>query len=247
MTSFCLCLRESFIDRPVTISSTVAEFIISCILTIIGIRINLKFWKQLEFERKNKPYDRKGNVIEPIMRWFCVNQMYYCPVYFIFYWMRANALIPLDIPSWLCVAINDSVILGRIFTSFNSLFVVIIRYIYIVHDVKANQWHFEKVSRRFQIASGIVPFVLTMVMLFTIAPFLILDRDEMAHNCPNISNTTSKDNTDLYSFRLQWSNEFLPQEIVNVMGIISGLIIIIVFLNVFDAILYLQIFRRIKR
>ena len=124
MTSFCLCLRESFIDRPVTISSTVAEFIISCILTIIGIRINLKFWKQLEFERKNKPYDRKGNVIEPIMRLFCVHQMYFCPVYFIFYWMRANGLIPVDTPSWLCVAINDIVKLGRIFISFNSLFVV---------------------------------------------------------------------------------------------------------------------------
>ena len=247
MSSLCVCLNESLIERPSTISSTVVEFIISCILTIIGILIHYKFWKQLEFERKNKPLGRKGNVIEPIMRLFCVHQMYFCPFYFIFYWMRANALIPVDTPSWLCVAINDIVILGRIFISFNSLFVVIIRYIYIVHDVKANQWHFEKVGRRFQIASVIIPLFITMMILFTIDPLLILDGDEIINNCPNIYNTTFQDSKVLKSFRLQFTNQFLPEEVVNSIRMLSGLIIILVYFNVIDAILYIQIFRKIKR
>ena len=247
MVSFCLCLNESLIERPLTISSTVVEFIISCILTIIGILIHHKFWKQLELERKNKPLGRKGNVIEPIMRWFCVHQMFFCPVYFVFYWMRANALIPVNTPSSLCVAINDIVKLGRVFISFNSLFVVIIRYIYIVYDVKANQWHFEKVGRRFQIASVIIPLFITVMLLFTFDPLLILDHDEIFNSCPNIYNTTFQDSNVLKSFRLQLTNQFLPQEVVNFLGMLSVLIIILVYFNVIDAILYIQIFRKIKR
>ena len=97
--------------------------------------------------------------------------MFYSPIYFLFYWMRANGVLPLDIPSWLCMAMSDTVHLGRIVTSFNSLFVVIVRYIYIVHDGKANQWHFERVGRRFQIASMVVPLFLTAIMLLSVDPF----------------------------------------------------------------------------
>ena len=84
MASFCLCLRESKIDLPVKIWTTIAEFVFSMVLAITAIIINWTLLKQLRFEMKNKPLGRKGNVIEPIMRWFCVHQMYYSPLYFLF-------------------------------------------------------------------------------------------------------------------------------------------------------------------
>ena len=150
MTSFCLCLLESRIESPVTLWSTVLEFLFSVLLSVSGMRINWKLWKQLKLEKKNKPPGRKGNVIEPIMSWFCIHQIFYSPYYFLFYWMRANGMLPLSMPSWLCAVISGIAITGRIIASFNSFFIALIRYIYIVHDAKANQWRFERVVECFK-------------------------------------------------------------------------------------------------
>ena len=247
MPSFCLCLRESRLEHPVTLLSTIAEFIFSAVLSIMGVLINWKLWKQLQLERKHKPIGRKGNVIEPIMRWFCIHQMFYSPIYFIFYWMRANGVLPLDIPSWLCMAMSDTVHLGRIVTSFNSLFVVIVRYIYIVHDGKVNQWHFERVGRRFQIASMVIPLFITAIMLWSVDPFLFMKRYEIISNCPNVYNDSLKQNEEIISVRVQSSNIYLPEAIVSSIGIFCSLILTLVSLNVVDAFLYFKIFRKIKR
>merc|ERR1712241_364153 len=130
MVSFCLCLRESKIDLPVQLWSTIAEFTFSMVLAITGIIINWMLLKQLRFQMKNKPLGRKGNVIEPIMRWFCIHQMYYSPIYFLHNWMTVNGIISLEIPSLLCMVLSDIVLLGRQFMGFNSFFVVTIRYSY---------------------------------------------------------------------------------------------------------------------
>ena len=247
MASFCLCLRESKIDLPVNIWSTIAEFFFSMVLAIAAIIINWTLLKQLRFEMKNKPLGRKGNVIEPIMRWFCVLQMYYSPIYFLHNWMTVNGVIPLEIPSLLCMVLSDIVLLGRLFMGFNSVFVVTLRYIYIVYDKKANQWKFKNVGRLFQIASVVIPLLVTTLTIFTLDPFLAIDRDETARNCPTVYNASLHDGEDLTSFRLQLSYKFLPGGLVNSLGMVSFLVNMLVFLNVIDAVLYLQIFRKMKR
>ena len=238
MPSFCLCLRESWIDRPVTLWSTVLEFLFSVLLSVSGIRINWKLWKQLKLEKKNKPLGRKGNVIEPIMSWFCIHQIFYSPYYLLFYWMRANGILPLDMPSWLCTVMSDIVVTGRIITSFNSFFIAVIRYIYIVYDAKANQWRIESVGRGFQIASVIVPIILTTLTIFTIDPFLVLDRDKTFQKCPTIYNETVQDRELLKPFRILLSNKYLPKEIVTLIGLLSLAITLLVFSNGIEAILY---------
>ena len=161
--------------------------------------------------------------------------------------MRANGILPLNMPSWLCTVMSDIVITGRIIASFNSFFIALIRYIYIVYDAKANQWHFERVGRVFQIASVIVPIFLTTLTIFTIDPFLILDRDKTFQKCPNVYNATVHDSDVLKSFRMWISNKYFPEEIVTTISLLSLAIILLVSSNVIEAILYTQIFRRMKR
>ena len=141
----------------------------------------------------------------------------------------------------------DTVIAGRTITSFNSFFIAIIRYIYIVHDVKANQWHFEKVGRGFQVASVIVPLVLATLIIFMFDPLLVLDQEETFKQCPNVYNATVHESEVLKSFRMQLSNRYLPEKIVNFIGILSVAITVLVFLNAIEAILYVQIFRKMRR
>ena len=79
-----------------------------------------------------------------------------------------NGVIPSEqIPYWLCYLLLWLMRIGRMCIAYNSLFVAFIRYLYIVHREKANQWNFERTSRRFQIASIAIPVVLQTVYIFT--------------------------------------------------------------------------------
>ena len=150
-----MCVVRKYFDKDITdsIMPTVFEFILSSIISICGIFLNYQFLKKLKTGRRNTPIGRKGNVIEPIMRWFIVLQMAYWP-YELFMLSQAVGIANLSsvVPS-LCPFYVWSVITGRTIIAYNSLFVALIRYVYIVYDQKANQWDFESVGRSFQIAS----------------------------------------------------------------------------------------------
>ena len=79
--TYCMCVVRKYFDKEINVSivSTVFEFILSFIISICGIFLNYKFLKKLKTERRNKPIGRKGNVIEPIMRWFIALQMVFWP------------------------------------------------------------------------------------------------------------------------------------------------------------------------
>ena len=57
--------------------------------------------------------------------------------------------------------------MGRIYISWNSVFIALIRYVYIVHHERSNQWKFENVGRLFCFASFMVPFLVEAIGIFT--------------------------------------------------------------------------------
>ena len=79
---------------------------------------------------------------------------------------------------WWCDASAIIMKFGRMIVGYNSLFVALIRYIYIVHRNKANQWEFKKVGRWFQIFSIAVPVAMESVGLFTDHPWISLVRTQ---------------------------------------------------------------------
>ena len=120
--------------------------------------------------------------------------------------------------------------IGRSIIAYNSFFVCLVRYIYIVHRVKTNQWNFENIGRLFQIGSIVVP---TLMPFFVITTF---DLDLSDAQCGSFK-----------GLALDFTQNYLPESLVHIVGMISFAIQIVVFLNIADAFLYIQIFRVIKR
>ena len=57
----CQCVYKTFIDQSVSLSSTIADILLSIIIGVSGIVINYTFLKKLREENRNTPLGRKGN------------------------------------------------------------------------------------------------------------------------------------------------------------------------------------------
>ena len=68
--SNCKCLYDHLVDKPVTMISTILDFMFSSVIISLGLIVNYRYRKKLKGEKKGRLPDRKGNVIEPIMRWY---------------------------------------------------------------------------------------------------------------------------------------------------------------------------------
>ena len=245
---FCICVLKSFVDKgPFDIRFVSLEFVFSFIICLVGIFLNRKFLKDLEDEKRRKPLNRKGNVIEPIMRWFCKLQLVFWPFQQFIVWSVSNDIISIDtMPNWCCIMLTSVVIIARCIIGYNSLFVALIRFIYIVYDKKANQWNFQTVGSCFQIASIVIPFLITAVMIFTLDPSIPDKRFSIYSHCPLIY--ASSDNINpLKPVTYQLTMKVLPKQLVTTLGIISATIQAIILSNLVEGVLYIIIFKHMKR
>ena len=166
---YCACFCKAYVNSPVILWSTVLEFIFSVMIIVCGEIINYRFLRKLREEKRTIPVGRKGNVIEPIMRWYCKLQMIYWPYHLFTIWAVFNEIIPFQYMNgwWCSLATFIPVRFGRMTIAWNSVFVALIRYIYIVHRKKSNQWEFENVGRYFRISSIAIPVSYTHLTLPT--------------------------------------------------------------------------------
>ena len=167
--SVCECIYKQFINTHVTTLWVVLDFIFTLIVIVIGLIVTCRFRQKLKEEKRTVLPGRKGNVIEPIMRWYLVFTIFYWPYSMICYWIMHNEFVP---SSWLnnCWLLNltlQPIKIGRLIIAYNSFFVSLIRYLYIVHPTKSNQWDFQKTARIFQVGSIVLPIALDAILLVT--------------------------------------------------------------------------------
>ena len=93
---FGVCLLKTFIDDPVATWSTILEFLFSVLIGVCGVIVNYRYRQKLQEEKRNTPAGRKGNVIEPIMRWYCILQMIFWPYELLLLWITTNEVIPFE-------------------------------------------------------------------------------------------------------------------------------------------------------
>ena len=137
----------------------------------------------------------------------------------------------------------------RQFISYNSLFVAIIRYGYIVHPKRSNQWDFEKSGKRFQIASFAIPVVMETIATFT-KPHNIHSRfSDRFHDCvASYRGLNSTNNVELPKpLEMELTMQYLPEQMVLTIYYIYLVITFIVMMNISEAFLYFMIFQRIQR
>ena len=126
-----------------------------------------------------------------------------------------------------------TIVLGRTVLAYNSLFVALTRYLYIVHARKANQWDFEVVGRRFQIASISFPMIHVIIFSLTLrARGFFPSANHCLHMTPVLINFTMK---------------FLSENIADIIAIICTFMMVFVYLNLAEGYLYIKIFQTIKR
>ena len=252
MSIQCGCIYDSLVDEPGSTYTTVFEFLFSVIIGISGIKINYRFILQLKEERRKTPPGRKGNVIEPIMRWFLWFQILYWPYNLMYYWINVNGIIPSKaMNGWWCIVLQQIALnQGRLIISFNSLFVAAIRYVYIIHSKKANQWKFEMVGKWIAISSFAVPIALDTIKMvitdYTEFPFFLMTR---FNNCTDsyheVNNTGNGDS--FKPITAEWALYYLPKDVVLSIYYIIYAIVIIVAYNLIEGFLYLHMHQNVKR
>ena len=129
-----------------------------------------------------------------------------------------------------------AIVLGRTTIAYNSVFVAIIRYVYIVHERKANQWDFEIVGRRFQIASLSTPFLHIVLFSFT------MRKPGSEGILPNTNHCLQ-----LGSLLVNFTSKFVSKYFADGIAIICAATMIFVYLNIVEMYFYIRIFQTIKR
>ena len=247
---FTTCFYKSFIDKPVSTWSTVLEFLFSFVISIFGVTLNYRFSTKLQEERRNRPIGRRGNVVEPVMRWYCILQIFFWPYELLWLWINFNEIIPTDqLPSWLGGMLYQIMIFGRRILAYNSLFVALVRYVYIVHQQKANQWDFENTGKRFQIASIAIPVAMQTIGVFVDPLTLFTESSDQFSEC--IAFYQGLNGTDNVVIprpaTLELTLHYLPAPLVLLIYYIYETISITVGFNIIEVFLYYQIFQSVNR
>ena len=257
ITGLCLCTHIGFWYNPSSAFIVTIELLVISLICSMCVMVNYKFRKKLKEEKKNRPPGRKGNVIEPLMSWYCLILMFgttYCQL---IHWQFVNEIIPFHlIPEWGCIVLTT---LERSLVSVilcNSLFTALIRYVYIVHHQRANTWEFDKVGKNFQLASIVIPTGMEIVHLCTNSRDMSLTENTLEmgmakfESCNNYFNGT---NSTINPTSL---NESILNPLVqtifshNVALVVYYFYVVVyaaVTLNIVEGYLYIKIFRCIKR
>ena len=243
------CIYMSFIDKNTSAWSTTLDFLLSMAIFVFGVIFNYVLWKKLRREKKLVPPGRKGNVIEPIMSWYCLIQIAYWPYFLLFFWIVFNGITPTVILTTLwCNVVGLIIKFGRMYIAYNSLFVAMIRYIYIVHYDKAKKWDFMKVGKFFQLSSLAFPLVIELVGTFVDQYKRYQVKPEFRECIASYQGLNSTQNLiipDVYPRR--WTMKYVPEIIALAVQAIHATITIVVVLNIIEGFFYFQIFKSIQR
>ena len=249
MSIHCTCAYKSHVDDGGSVWTTILEFLFSIIVVIFGVKLNYRFIQKLKEERKNKPFSRKGNVIDPIMRWFLWVQIIYWPYNIFYHWIESNEIIQSEaMNGWWCIVFKMILQYCRFIIAYNSLFVAAIRYLYIVHEKKANQWKFENVGRWMAITSFVLPITLETIKWFTAESthYTILPKyNECIEFYQRLNNYDKS--VEIKPTLVAWTLNYLPLGIVRAIHYTCLVFTFTVLLNVYEAFFYIKIKQNVQR
>ena len=168
-----------------------------------------------------------------------------------FLWIMAHEIMPSDWFSncWVMHILMNPMRVGRSIIAYNSFFVALIRYLYIVHYKTANQWIFEKMGRRFQIASIAFPIFMEVIRILSEEDLPGLRSTERFRNC--VAENEGLNNTDSLILptpaTVEFSLKFLSPHLVNAMYSIYLAIATLVYSNMVEGYFYLRMYETIQR
>ena len=156
-----------------------------------------------------------------------------------------NGVIPVE---WMngiwCSIATHLIMAGRLSCCYNSIFVVLIRYTYIVHYKRANQWSFEKVGNLFRNLSILVPWLFSILGLFfgTGEMYTYNPKFEKCYFSQHVTEDVKR-----YKPLYVWTLSILPEAMVKTIRWIRLVLLGIGASNMVEIYMYLSIYGAIKR
>ena len=240
----CMCVYRVFVNEKVTTLSTTLDFLITLVIIISGLILNKIYRKKLREEKRSRLPGRKGNVIEPIMSSYLILGTIFWPFEMTYLWINAHEIMPADWfrNCWLLHIPWDIIRVGRMIIVYNSFFAGMIRYLYIVHQQKSNQWDFLRVGRLFKIASFAVPMALEVIRKLSEEDFPGFKSTGRFQECMDFHGEVKK-----IPVTVAFAKQIFSSPLVHVMNYIYMTCTIVVGSNITEAYFYVKIFQTIER
>ena len=113
----------------------------------------------------------------------------------------------------------------------------------------ANQWNYDKESRRFKLASIFVPLAMETVghFFYCFDDYTLHDKIRKCVGFSEPANANTLMNKVMPGLPANWTMNYLPFSFVTTLSFIYISIQVIVAMNIIEAYLYIQIFKTMKR
>ena len=95
----CQCTYPAFFYDPSSPVVVTIELLITSLIVTICAIVNYKFRKKLKELKRRRPLGRKGNVVEPLMSWYCIIIIFGTTYILLLHWQYVNEIIPLRLES----------------------------------------------------------------------------------------------------------------------------------------------------
>ena len=228
-------------------SEVIIYVIYSCVVITLGLMVNKKLYRNV----KNEEHLEKGKIIQKIVKNHTLAQCVAWPILILAgFTLKINKdildIIPPRVVGYLIIVIRIFNTFFATYSGFNSLVIALSRYICVVHEAFIDRFGVKKL-RQFMITSSFgIPVLFCILNEFLIP----VEHVWGAHFMPNYTNSIDErgDNEINVEDNLQQSPLYLisvayfPSSITLGFKFLRFIILILVYSNILEGILYLHIY-----
>ena len=243
-------------DEFTLFSSTIDIMIFVCIF-VVGFLINRKYLKDLDYDYKHRDMGCPGNVAKDIMTTSTKILLVSMPIHLLF---RLSRLVEMYLPPQMQHLLCYKIVLAAWFRNcfgFTSFVIAALRYTFIVHHNKVLKWGKEKIKTIFYYGSIRMPLLIVTLTTCTLKTFPV---DHMKN--PSICNDLGTEKNNWADHAFPWKgqyqevmtnsmyrflNELIPSKLLDYICRLLIILIVIIFSNVVEGVLYWKTFSHMKR
>ena len=227
-------------------STDILIYVLMCCITVpLGILINRKLYRNI----KNEEHLEKGKLVQRIMKTFSLLQCFTWPLFTIFLGVFSTCNSVFEISedplaaSFVC-AFRFAYNLNRDYVSFNSLIIAIYRYILVVYERQAEKFGIQRLRTLFiRLCFGVPIF--SILLYEAVQPtervwFSLFYNDTIDIYAKR---NNSFQNEDPYESQMYLAfNRYLPTALMDGMKVLDEIIMVILYANIIEGLLYTHLF-----
>ena len=249
-------MEQHTTDEWIYFSPMIDIMIFFCLL-VVGTMINRKYLKDLNYDYKHRAIGSPGNVSKDIMTTSTKILLVCMPIHLL---CRLSRLIETDLSPQMQHLLCYKFVLAAWFRTcvgFTSFVTAALRYTFIVHHDKVLKWGKAKTKTIFYYGSVIVPTLIVTLTTCTLNTFPVhhMKNPTVCYDL-NIEQNNWTDHSVPWKGQYrkvmtnpmyQFLNEMIPSKLLDYTCCLLIILIVIIFSNVMEGVLYWKTFSHMKR